>query len=313
MEPKKKKKTAIEVKMQLLKDGIKSKEEKGENTDFSLHIILEDEPGKKVPVVERDNGYERFDAALERAQDYGPETIIVHTFRNKSDRKGTVWSFNVGSENETNERPLREQITETVKSEIKKISETGNSEGLGAVEKYEHLGEILTLKSERQLTELKHGQQLAELNRQLTEKHEIIGSNEKTIEELEKENKLIIDEFETYKTDRLAGVSKSISQAGMSIVSNLASQYLPQLLGSGITAGMAGVNEGQKTTIVEDDDPRSLLVDQIRLIIADYDQETFIGFYQLMELITSNPSTIGLALKHFEKEVENNEINVKTK
>jgi len=309
MEPKKKKKTATQVKMQLLKDGIKSKEEKGENTDFSLHIILEDEPGKKVPVVERDKGFDRFDAALERAREYDPETIIVHTFRNKSDRKGTAWSFKVGLENEINEKPMPEQIAETVKSEMSKVTDNEKSEGLGAVQKYEHLGEILTLKSERQLTELKHEQQLSDLNRQITEKHEIIGSNEKIIEELENENKLIADEFESFKADRLAGVSKSISQAGMSIVSNLASQYLPQLLGSGNNAGMAGTNAAQKTTIVEDDDPRSLLIEQIRLIIADYDEETFIGFYQLMELIASDPATIDLTLKHFGSETENNEIN----
>ena len=307
MESQSKKKSAIEVKMQLLSDGLKTKEENGDNTDFSINITLADQPNKKVPVVERDNGFDKFESAMERAKNYSPVSILVHTYRNKSDRNGNLWSFNLAQENETDEKPLGEQIADTVKSEMIKVAEIENTENLGAIEKYEHLGEILTLKSEKQLTDLKHQHQLDDLNRQLTQKQSVIKGNEKVIADLEKENKNLVDDFDSYKADRLAGISKSISQAGLSIVSNLASQYLPQLLGSGNNAGMGGMSEGQKTTIVEDDDPRNLLIDQIRLIISEYDQQTFMGFYRLMELIAADKGTIDIILKYLEPQTENNE------
>lgn len=312
MESKNQKMSAVEVKMQLLRDGIKNKEENDSNTDFSIHITLQDEPSKKVPVIERSSGLENFESAMEQAKKYTPETIIVHTFRNKTDRKGSAWVFKVAENREEPQKPLKEQISDAVKGEMDKLTDTlsgtEDSSTLGAIQKYEHLGEILTLKSEKQLTELQHKQELAELNRQITEKHEIIESNNATITGLEKENKKIADEYEVYKSDKMAGVTKSISQAGLAIVSNLASQYLPKLMGAG-SAAMAGVNEGQKTTIVEDDDPRSILIDQIRLIIAEYDQDTFVSFYRLMELIASDSATISIVLELLEPNLEKDKNN----
>jgi len=307
IDSKNKKKSAIELKMKLLRDGIKNKEENGANTDFSLHITLVDEPNKKVPVVEKAKGLEKFENAMEQAKSYNPDSIIVHTYRNKNDRKGTAWVFKLTDEEQEEEKPLGEQISEIVESQMakaaEKLSGVGN-DGLGAIQKYEHLGEILTLKSEKQLTELRHKQELADINRQLNDKHEAIMSNEETIARLEEENSQLSKDFETYKTDRMAGLTSSISQAGMSIIGNLASQYLPQLIGGEKTQGLAGSEGNHKATMVENDDPREMLIEQLRLIVAAFDQETFVNFHRLMEIISADSGIIGSILLHLEAKNE---------
>ncbi len=297
--------SGTDVRLKILRAQIAQKEsENNKSYGFTLSITLKDEPNKTIEIVERAQGIENFDAAITDAKEFDPHTIIVNTYRNKTEKpkKANEWRLAMVEEPKEHVIPLAEQIDESVKKQIAEMQETlkgvdGSGE-LGAVQKFEHLGKILTLNSEKEITAMKHANEVSGLNRQLTEKLDENEDLKTTIGELENDLEKVDGEFEEYKADKLSGITEGIEKGALQALVLAAKQFAPKLLGGAIS-GVSG-DDGQKATIVESNDPIEIYLGQLRMLISSFDEATIKSFNRLIELIAADPGTIEIALELLE-------------
>lgn len=288
-----------ESKLLMIRHTIKQSDanEKSNNC-FSVYVSLNDQPNKKLPIVDKEKGLDTFNAAIDSLDKIDVHTLFVTTFKSKKERTGIEWRLDLGEGLD-----IVKTVSSAVSHEMENYKESlaGNlsaNQGmpLGEIQ-YKHMGEVLQLKAERQMEQLNHQNTIAELNRQLQSSLDTNEDNENLISKLEKENESLEKEFDDFKNDKLSGMSSAISSAGGQILGNLAKQFIPGIIGGG-AANVSGISENSnKATMVEGDDHIGLILDQIRLVVTPYDDDTLLKFYSIMEIIALDKNNLDTILK----------------
>jgi len=292
-----------EKQLKIIRDGFQRNDEKKIKYFFSVYAVF-DEDQDEIAIVEKETGAEAYDEAITYAIENEAVEIIIVKFDKKNEprTKKREHRFKTGVA-EKAKQVSEEKVIGMIEEKLSTLEETLGSmkddpSGLGMVrQEYQHQSQLLKMETKQKFKEIEFERKIEALERQIEEKEEELLQSQQETTQLKSQIDEIENEFEAYKTDKFAGLSDQISEAGQNLLSGLVAKAIPLLTsGKGIEAvqGLSGDDAQGKTSIVEDEiNPQvEQLTNEIREILKGFNETQFQQFYQIMIYIFSEPQNL---------------------
>jgi len=291
-----------EKQLKIIRDGFQRNDEKKVKYFFSVYAIF-DEDEKEIAIVEKETGAEAYDEAIAYAKENEAIEIIVVKFDKKNEPRTKKREHHFKTGIGVTKQVSEEKVIGMIEEKLSTLEETlggmkDDPSGLGIVrQEYQHQSELLKIETRQKFKEIEFERKIEALERQIEEKEEELLQSQQETSQLKSEITELENEFENYKTDKFAGLSDQISEAGQNLLSGLVAKAIPLLTsGKGIEAmqGVIGDDAQGKTSIVEDEvNPQvDQLVTEIREILKGFNETQFQQFYQIMVYIISEPQNL---------------------